>query len=257
MKILAILGSPHGLEGATNELLTQVLESCRKEGAQTETIVLSKQKILYCVGCGNCLTEGECSIKDDVPKIHKKMSEVDGIIFASPVYLGTVTGQMKTFLDRCLPIGHRPSLQGKYGLAVVASAGIMDVPTKVFLENALTAFGVTCVGGICGIAVGPGMFEQEEIIAEMLSIIVNKAKKTHIMYKANLSYTLLCKYLDLLLSSSLVKYNREDKTYELTKRGELYLDHYAEYKIVESALINSEAEFDDKRTLLNKMLGGD
>lgn len=98
---------------------------------------------------------------------------------------------------------------------------------------------------------------QEEIIAEMLSIIVNKAKKTHIMYKANLSYTLLCKYLELLLSSNLVKYNREDKTYELTKRGESYLDHYAEYKIVESALINREAEFDDKRSLLNKMLGGD
>jgi predicted transcriptional regulator len=98
---------------------------------------------------------------------------------------------------------------------------------------------------------------QEEIIAEMLSIIVNKAKKTHIMYKANLSYTLLCKYLDLLLSSNLVKYNRDDKIYELTKRGGLYLDHYAEYKIVENALINREAEFDDKRSFLHKMLGGD
>ena len=98
-----------------------------------------------------------------------------------------------------------------------------------------------------------------EMHLDILKILAQKGplKLTHIMYKANLSYTLLCKYLDLLLSSNLVKYRQEDKTYELTKRGELYLDHYAEYKIVESALINREAEFDDKRTLLNKMVGGD
>ncbi|MHA1637414.1 MAG: flavodoxin family protein, partial [Candidatus Thorarchaeota archaeon] len=164
MKILAILGSPHGLEGSTYELLRKIIDSCKAEGAETETIVVSKKKILYCVGCANCLMEGECRIKDDVPEIHKKMEEADGIIFASPVYLGTVTGQMKTFIDRCLPLGHRPNLHGRYGLSVVASGGIFDVQTAEYLLSALASFGLAPVGSICGVAVAPGMFEETEIV---------------------------------------------------------------------------------------------
>ena len=96
---------------------------------------------------------------------------------------------------------------------------------------------------------------QEDIIANMLSIVIKKAKKTHIMYKANLSYTLLRKYLDLLLESHLVKYNKEDKTYELTPRGEVYLDMYAEYKAVEDTVLSSELELYNKKALLDNMLG--
>ena len=102
------------------------------------------------------------------------MAEVDGIIFASPVYLGTVTGQMKTFLDRCLPLGHRPQLMGKYGLAIAVSAGIQDVETRDYLQNALTSFGVSVVGGICGIAVGPGFLEEEEILTEHATRLGNQ-----------------------------------------------------------------------------------
>ena len=162
MKILAILGSPHGLKGATNEVLSEVLNGCTGKGVEIETIVLSKQKIGYCVGCGSCLTKGVCSKRDDVAAIHEKMRQADGIILASPVYLGTVTGQMKVFLDRCLPLGHRPGFHGKYGLSVAVSAGLMDVQTADYMLGVLTAFGVAPVGKICGIAAGPGLMEQKE-----------------------------------------------------------------------------------------------
>jgi predicted transcriptional regulator len=98
---------------------------------------------------------------------------------------------------------------------------------------------------------------QEEIIAEMLSIVLKKAKKTHIMYRANLSYTLLCKYLDLLIDNQLIKYNEGDKTYEVTTKGETYLDRYAEYKTVETTLLSSELEYDDKKASLFQLLGED
>lgn len=164
MKILAILGSPHGLRGATNDVLSEVLAGCTGEGVETETVILSKQKIRYCVGCGNCLTKGVCTQKDDVPELHEKMREADGIILASPVYLGTVTGQMKTFLDRCLPLGHRPSFQGKYGISVAVSAGFFDVQTADYMLGVLIAFGVAPVGKVCGIAAGPGLLEQKEVV---------------------------------------------------------------------------------------------
>ncbi len=166
MKIVAILGSPHGKDGATYEILNQVLMASENEGAKTETIVLSKKKILYCVGCGTCLMEGTCTIRDDVVSIQEKMIAADAVIFASPVYLGTVTGQMKVFMDRCLPIGHRPPLIGKYGLAITASAGIGDESTVLYMSNALRAFGASIVGTLCGIGVGPGMFEDQEVLYE-------------------------------------------------------------------------------------------
>jgi len=42
-----------------------------------------------------------CTIKDDMEIIHKKILGADGIILAAPVYIGTIPGQVKTFIDRC------------------------------------------------------------------------------------------------------------------------------------------------------------
>jgi multimeric flavodoxin WrbA len=42
MKIVALLGSPHGLKGNTARLLKIVLDGAKKEGARAETIMLSR-----------------------------------------------------------------------------------------------------------------------------------------------------------------------------------------------------------------------
>jgi multimeric flavodoxin WrbA len=39
-------------------------------------------------------------IKDDMYKIYEKINESDIIIFASPNYLGQITGQLKIVYDR-------------------------------------------------------------------------------------------------------------------------------------------------------------
>jgi len=41
--------------------------------------------------------------------------------------------------------------------------------------------------------------DRLQIIADMLSVVRGGAKKTHIMYQANLSYTLLGRYLSEVL----------------------------------------------------------
>lgn len=40
MKIISLLGSPHGLKGNTAKLLRHVLAGAESEGAQTEVVVL-------------------------------------------------------------------------------------------------------------------------------------------------------------------------------------------------------------------------
>ncbi|OOM14635.1 NADPH-dependent FMN reductase [Clostridium saccharobutylicum] len=41
-------------------------------------------------------------VKDDIYEVLEKLSQADGIIFGSPIYLGTITGQLQSFLERLL-----------------------------------------------------------------------------------------------------------------------------------------------------------
>ena len=68
-----------------------------------------------------------------------------------------------------------------------------------------------------------------DILAEMLSIISDKAKKTQIMYRANLSYASLTKYLDELSNSCLARFEQGESCYLLTAKGMEFLDQYRNY----------------------------
>jgi predicted transcriptional regulator len=68
------------------------------------------------------------------------------------------------------------------------------------------------------------------ILAEILDIAKEGSLKTQIMYRANLSFTQLNEYLDLLLSMKLVGLI-EDKgktIYKTTSKGLQYLQNYKE-----------------------------
>jgi len=68
------------------------------------------------------------------------------------------------------------------------------------------------------------------ILAEILDIAKDGSLKTQIMYRANLSFTQLNEYLDLLLSMKLVGIveNREKTMYKTTPKGLQYLQNYRE-----------------------------
>ncbi len=106
MKIFAVNGSPRGKAGNTECLLQPFLEGTREAGAETEVVYLKDRKINYCVGCFNCwtVTPGVCIHKDDMPALLEKMRLADMWVFASPLYVFSVTAQMKTFMDRILPL---------------------------------------------------------------------------------------------------------------------------------------------------------
>jgi len=66
------------------------------------------------------------------------------------------------------------------------------------------------------------------ILAEILDIAKTGSLKTQIMYKANLSFTQLNEYLDLLLNMKLVELidYREKTVYKTTSKGLQYLQDY-------------------------------
>ena len=95
---------------------------------------------------------------------------------------------------------------------------------------------------------------EEEIVADILAVIFYGARKTRIMYGANLSYALTTKYLSKLLECGLIQYDEEGRKYLLTNTGRRYLEEYAEYKAIEEKMLSHTALFEEKRGVLNQML---
>lgn len=106
MKVIAINGSPRKNKN-TATLLAKALEGAASRGAQTELIHLYDQNYKGCISCFACKLKngksyGKCALKDDLSPILEKISNADAIIFGSPIYLHSVTGAMRSFLERLL-----------------------------------------------------------------------------------------------------------------------------------------------------------
>ena len=115
-KIIAINGSHRGEKGFTQFLIDKLAAGVTKAGGSLETIVLSKQKINMCIGCEVCRTEKsylKCIYddKDDVREIFEKMRAADIVLFATPVYIFTMSGLLKVFLDRIFSTGDSNKLR--------------------------------------------------------------------------------------------------------------------------------------------------
>jgi predicted transcriptional regulator len=93
-----------------------------------------------------------------------------------------------------------------------------------------------------------------QILETILSVIKDneKVRKTQIMYKAYLSYTLLTRYLNDVLDAGLVVQDN-NKCFSLTQRGENFVARFGKYakscKIVKSTLNNVQ----NQRSMLEEM----
>jgi len=106
MKVLAFNGSPRK-KWNTATLLEKALEGSTSQGAETELIHLYDLNYKGCVSCFACKTKGgksygKCAVKDDLTPIFKKIEVANAIILGSPIYYGTVSGEMKSFMERLL-----------------------------------------------------------------------------------------------------------------------------------------------------------
>ncbi|MCW4019193.1 MAG: winged helix-turn-helix domain-containing protein [Candidatus Bathyarchaeota archaeon] len=68
-----------------------------------------------------------------------------------------------------------------------------------------------------------------DIIADILAVARRDAKRTQIMYQANLSYKVLVRYLNEVVASSLISFEHEQQCYRLTEKGKKFLVVYREY----------------------------
>jgi predicted transcriptional regulator len=70
--------------------------------------------------------------------------------------------------------------------------------------------------------------DRVSIVAAILEIAEQGARKTKIMFRGNLSYALLNKYLDLVIGAGFIRV--EDSIYQLTERGREFVRQYQSFE---------------------------
>ena len=106
MKVYAINGSPRK-NWNTAMLLDHALQGAASQGAETELIHLYDLNFKGCTSCFSCKLKdgksyGKCAMRDDLTPVFEKLADADAFILGSPIYFGTVTGEMRSFMERLL-----------------------------------------------------------------------------------------------------------------------------------------------------------
>ncbi len=162
-KVLIISSSPR--KGGNSEMLVaSFAKGAEEAGHNVETVYLREKNYGFCKGCMACLKVGHCVINDDAVKIVAKMHDADVIVFATPVYYYSVSGQLKTMLDRANSLfGSDYAFTKIYLLATAAEnapyvvegaekavQGWIDCYERCALIGTIFAGGVNSVGDIAG-----------------------------------------------------------------------------------------------------------
>jgi multimeric flavodoxin WrbA len=139
MKIVSLLGSPRS-GGNSATIANRFTETAVQLGAETRTFELNRLTYRGCQGCYACKKGlDHCVLEDDLTEVLGAVQEADVVLFASPVYYGEITAQLKGFVDRSFSyfkpdfhINPQPSRLGPKKLIVVLTQGNPD--EKLFAD---------------------------------------------------------------------------------------------------------------------------
>lgn len=89
---------------SNSEIFAKEFIKGAEKNNNVELINLKDYEINYCKGCLACQSTGKCVINDGVKEIMEKVKKADVVVFSTPIYYYSVSGQLKTLLDRLNPL---------------------------------------------------------------------------------------------------------------------------------------------------------
>ncbi|MFI3294760.1 MAG: flavodoxin family protein [Rikenellaceae bacterium] len=168
MKIVAFNGSPRP-SGNTQQLIEEVFKPLKEQGIETQLVQVGGNLLRGCASCYACFKtrDGVCALKGDrMNEFIAQAQQADAIILASPTYYGSVSAEMKAFMDRLglTTIGQGRTLTRKVGAAVVSVRRGGAVPVYDELNRFMLGSGMIVPGSTYwnfGIGEHPGEIYQD------------------------------------------------------------------------------------------------
>lgn len=175
-KNVLILSSSPRRGGNSDLLCDEFARGAAEAGNDVEKVFLGDKVVGYCTGCSMCsLHNKPCPQQDDASGIIGRMLAADVIVLATPIYFYAMSGQLKTFLDRCC--GAYGEMRGKEFYFIAAGAesgedlqnlvrvfdnlmGFVDCLEEPRVKGRVLASGVWHVGEVKG---SPAMAEAYEM----------------------------------------------------------------------------------------------
>jgi multimeric flavodoxin WrbA len=145
MKILVLYGSPHK-DGSSATLARHFLKGLSINGKNDIVEFYANDvNVRACQGCLTCAKRGDvrCAIEDDMQKIYSAFADSNIVVWATPMYWGYMTSQLKTILDRmeALASGPPENWRGKTFVAIITYHHHYQ-STVAFFERITPFFGV-------------------------------------------------------------------------------------------------------------------
>ena len=167
MKILALVFAARRDEKSvtlqmTKEICGMIRQRCG--AAEFEIVTMSELPVQACVGCKTCFLEGFCpqDSADGMAALRQKLHDCDALIAATPVYMCSVSGWCKNFLDRCARWCHVFELLGKPCL-VLSVTGITGAErASGYLSECLEGMGSSVAARLPLQKLGDGLTVDSE-----------------------------------------------------------------------------------------------
>lgn len=162
-KVIVVTSTPR--KGGNSEILAQKFaEGAQAAGNEVLFVNVRDIGLQYCTGCMYCKSHDKCVLGDGMNALYTQFQNADVLAFATPVYYYSVSGQLKTFLDRLNPLYPRDNkFKDVYLLATAAEdeesamdgaatavQGWIDCFDGVQLKGVLRGIGVDGKGEING-----------------------------------------------------------------------------------------------------------
>ncbi len=150
MKTIVLHGSPRK-NGNSDTLARHFLQGLKANGShEIKHFFANDLNIRPCQGCESCADQlaDYCAIKDDMQEIYRGFIEAEIIVFATPMYWGYMTAQLKAVVDRMEAIAHPKYFNGKVFIVLATFRHHVE-STVAFFKRIIGYFGgdlhvITC-----------------------------------------------------------------------------------------------------------------
>jgi len=108
MKMIVVNGSPRK-QWNTAQLLEKVVEGAKSAGMDARLVHIYDFDFKGCTSCFACkrvdgTSYGRCAMRDGLTPLLDEIRNADALVFGSPLYLMTETGELRSFMERaCFP----------------------------------------------------------------------------------------------------------------------------------------------------------